>query len=409
MVRRDLNNQVNLNNNLLNQLHDLSKMLSGVEYLRLDYNLIENVYPLFGITNHLRALSLKGNRIRHFDISSYPINWLTYLDLSNNIISAVKIQNMQNLELRFTGNPNDFVLECNTQLILDYNLLVDLHFLSSKPYLNKLKFLSCSHNLIRTINEDFFDSAIKLEKLDLSYNCIKYIPNGFLSNKHTISHVNLSFNMITKVNSRDFLNMLGLQDIGLYGNPITVIPSGFLNLSSQLKSVAISLKHLQCLNIRELSNTIEEIELKSTVLTDWELLHGTTGATTISILRSNVTSMDFLYSVKAPYLADISLSGNIIEELNLNPWFITLATQTAMERYIAEAITLECRYRWKQESDGLLKMMTCLINSKLIILFTASCPTVENTQKNRTLPWLSNNKKSFTACDHSYLDVYQLL
>ncbi|KAI0986831.1 hypothetical protein GJ496_008252, partial [Pomphorhynchus laevis] len=325
--------EVNLNNNFLHQLQDLTKTFSLLHYLRLDYNLIENLSPRF-----------------------VPSFTLRVLDLSNNILSVVKVQNMPDLELRLTGNPNDFELECNPQLtdlrynrlqsyqikqkkiytailLLDYNLFVDLHFLSSKPYLNTLKFLSCSHNLIRTINEDFFDSAIKLEKLDLSYNCIKYIPNGFLSNKHTISHVNLSFNMITKVNSRDFLNMLGLQDIGLYGNPITVIPSGFLNLSSQLKSVAISLKHLQCLNIRELSNTIEEIkfsgceinindyldfdkltkiELKSTVLTDWELLHGTTGATTISILRSNVTSMDFLYSVKAPYLADINLSFNRI-------------------------------------------------------------------------------------------------
>ncbi|KAI0986830.1 hypothetical protein GJ496_008252, partial [Pomphorhynchus laevis] len=327
--------EVNLNNNFLHQLQDLTKTFSLLHYLRLDYNLIENLSPRFVPSFTLRVLSLKGNRIRHFDISSNQFKWLTYLDLSNNILSVVKVQNMPDLELRLTGNPNDFELECNPQLtdlrynrlqsyqikqkkiytailLLDYNLFVDLHFLSSKPYLNTLKFLSCSHNLIRTINEDFFDSAIKLEKLDLSYNCIKYIPNGFLSNKHTISHVNLSFNMITKVNSRDFLNMLGLQDIGLYGNPITVIPSGFLNLSSQLKSVAISLKHLQCLNIRELSNTIEEIELKSTVLTDWELLHGTTGATTISILRSNVTSMDFLYSVKAPYLADINLSFNRI-------------------------------------------------------------------------------------------------
>ncbi|KAI0986741.1 hypothetical protein GJ496_008013 [Pomphorhynchus laevis] len=58
------------------------------------------------------------------------------------------------------------------------------------------------------------------------------------------------------------------------------------------------------------------IDLESTVLTHWELFHGTTGATTMSILRSNITSMDFLYRVNAPYLVHLSLSGNIIEELN---------------------------------------------------------------------------------------------
>ncbi|KAI0989347.1 hypothetical protein GJ496_002521, partial [Pomphorhynchus laevis] len=89
---------------------------------------------------------------------------------------------------------------------------------------------------------------------------------------------------------------------------------------------AITLKHLQCLNINGISNQIEEIkfsgceinikdylgldklkyvELESAVLTDWDSLHGTTGATTMSILRSNVTSMNFLYRVNAPYLVHL--------------------------------------------------------------------------------------------------------
>ncbi|KAI0983375.1 hypothetical protein GJ496_002630, partial [Pomphorhynchus laevis] len=208
-------NELNLNNNLFHQVHDLTRIMGWVQNLRLDYNLIENVYPLFVPSNNLNVLSLKGNRIRHLDMESYTINWLTYF--------------------RLTGNPGDFVLECNAQLmdlrfnglqshqlapkkiltailLLDYNLLVDLQFLSAKPYLNKLKSLSCSHNLIRTINDDFFASAINIEKLDLSYNRIDRIPNGFLSSKHTVSHVNLSFNMITAVHLTDFHNMLGLQD-----------------------------------------------------------------------------------------------------------------------------------------------------------------------------------------------------
>ncbi|KAI0987440.1 hypothetical protein GJ496_000054 [Pomphorhynchus laevis] len=181
-------NEVNLNNNLFHQVHDLTRMLSGVKYLRLDYNLIENVYPLFAPSNNLHVLSLKGNRIRHFYIESYTINWLTYLDLSNNILSTVKILNRRDLELRLTGNPNDFELECNTQLtdlrfnrlqshqvsrkkiltailLLDYNLLNDLQFLSDETHLRYLKSLSCSHNLIRTINENFFAFATILEKL----------------------------------------------------------------------------------------------------------------------------------------------------------------------------------------------------------------------------------------------------
>ncbi|KAI0981725.1 hypothetical protein GJ496_000482 [Pomphorhynchus laevis] len=105
--------------------------------------------------------------------------------------------------------------------------------------------LSCSHNLIRTINENFFASAIKLEKLDLSHNRIDRIPNGFLSSKHTISHVNLSFNMITAVHLTDFYNMLGLQDMRLFGNPITEIPYGFLKLSSQLKSLYLNRNSLR--------------------------------------------------------------------------------------------------------------------------------------------------------------------
>ncbi|KAI0977941.1 hypothetical protein GJ496_003313, partial [Pomphorhynchus laevis] len=100
---------------------------------------------------------------------------------------------------------------------------------------------------------------------------------------------------------------------------------------------AMTLKHRQCFNASRISSQIEEIkfsgcqinmkdyfgldnltyiELESTVLTDFDLLYGTTGASTISILSSNIASMDFLYRVKAPSLTHLSLSGNIIEELN---------------------------------------------------------------------------------------------
>ncbi|KAI0977932.1 hypothetical protein GJ496_010226 [Pomphorhynchus laevis] len=163
-------------------------MLAGVQILQLDYNLIKCVDPLFVIAFSLQELSLKGNRIRHFDTNSNQLIHLTYLDLSNNILSLVHIWEVINLELRLTHNPNDFELECNTQLtdlrfnklqsgqikqkiiisamlLLDYNLLVDLNFLSAKHYLRTLKYLSCSHNLIRTINEEFFESAINLERL----------------------------------------------------------------------------------------------------------------------------------------------------------------------------------------------------------------------------------------------------
>ncbi|KAI0978262.1 hypothetical protein GJ496_010342 [Pomphorhynchus laevis] len=173
--------ELNLNNNLINQLHDLTKRVNGVQYLWLDYNLIERVEPLFGLSHNFYVLSLK-------------------------------VRNLPDLELRLTGNTNDFTFECNTQLtdlrfnrlqshqiaqkkiltsilLLDYNLLVDLHFLSAETHIYHLKYLSCSHNLISTINEDFFALAFNLEKLDLSHNRIDYIPNGFLSNKHTISHV----------------------------------------------------------------------------------------------------------------------------------------------------------------------------------------------------------------------------
>ncbi|KAI0986745.1 hypothetical protein GJ496_008017 [Pomphorhynchus laevis] len=252
--------KINLNNNYLRQLNDLNKMFSGIKYLRLDYNLIESIEPHFVQSKFVRLLSLKGNRIRNFHLNSNTLVQLQYLDLSNNILSNVKIQDISDFELRLTGNPNDFELECYTQLmdlrfnrlqshqvaqkkistailLLDYNLLDDLQFLSAKQYLNKLKSLSCSHNLIRTINDDFFASAINLEKLDLSYNCIDYLPNDFLNSKHTISHVNLSFNMITAVSPGSFNNMFGLQDLSLFGNPITEIPYGFLYLSSQLKSL----------------------------------------------------------------------------------------------------------------------------------------------------------------------------
>ncbi|KAI0978054.1 hypothetical protein GJ496_006063 [Pomphorhynchus laevis] len=72
--------------------------------------------------------------------------------------------------------------------------------------------LDLSSNILSLVS---ISSSAHLE-LDLSYNCIKNIPNRFLHSKHTISHVRL------------------------LGNPITDIPSDFLILSSQLKSITFS-------------------------------------------------------------------------------------------------------------------------------------------------------------------------
>ncbi|KAI0989120.1 hypothetical protein GJ496_004166 [Pomphorhynchus laevis] len=145
---------------------------------------------------------------------------------------------------------------------LDYNLLNNLQFLSDETNFYYLK------------------------SLDLSYNRIDHIPRGFLSSKHTISHVNLSFNMITEISSTDFHNMLGLQDI------------------------AITLKHLRCPTISGIFNQIEEIRFSGCEINIKDYF-GLDKLTYISILRSNVTSMDFLYRVNAPNLTYLQTDYNL--------------------------------------------------------------------------------------------------
>ncbi|KAI0985006.1 hypothetical protein GJ496_006194, partial [Pomphorhynchus laevis] len=77
----------------------------------------------------------------------------------------------------------------------------------------------------------------------------------------------------------------------------------------------ITLKHLQCPNISGISNQIEEIKFAGCEINIKDFL-GLDKLTSLSILSANITSMDFLYHVKVSYLAYLSLSGNIIKELD---------------------------------------------------------------------------------------------
>jgi Leucine-rich repeat (LRR) protein len=94
--------------------------------------------------------------------------------------------------------------------------------------LSNLTQLVIHHN---SINSLFNSSLIypNLQSLDLSYNQIITIPNGFFTNTSSkLSSINLSNNRITSIEKGAFDNLTNLEVLRLSKNRISSIPKELL-------------------------------------------------------------------------------------------------------------------------------------------------------------------------------------
>lgn len=301
--------------NDIHEINFVSDLPKTINSLNLTNNKITNVnFELFCL--HLNILDLSFNRISIFHVPkkprSFPIT--KYLYLNDNYIKKIEIQpskfnphlsalslNLANNNLtNVTVNCTDSyrIYEVHFDLMILSQALTDLNILSNPNYrisstymivsgnplvaLDKKKFskiydssyMDFSNCSLTNINPNTFqasnfqflnfslnnltlleDNSFALSYigiLDLSYNCIENIVNGF--NDASIRHLKLSHNNIREINAKSLGNMRFLYDLDLSFNNISSNENSFANLGHSLSNLSLANNFLKKLDNQTFHN-----------------------------------------------------------------------------------------------------------------------------------------------------------
>lgn len=266
------------------------------------YSLILSDNNLKSIDNFISGLSLFPSP-KMFKVD------LTYLDLSNNLISTINVQFTQYFkqlkEITFRRNK---IVNFSEYLVFNLKSIQKLDLssnaldfcLAKTIYLPNLVSLILEKNFIKKC--DRFLYLIKLKNLDFSYNQLEYLPNEFFSNLTSLQLFNIQNNKIVLIKNNIFnydnSTLKGFKEIYLQHNKInTIEENSFLNL-----------KNLEILDLR--FNKIEFIFKNSFGnLSNLKYL----GLSFNKIF--NIENDCFLNLNSLKYL-DIDLEYNLIENIN---------------------------------------------------------------------------------------------
>jgi Leucine-rich repeat (LRR) protein len=179
-------NQIKVFSAIGNELLNLpARFMSQIKSIKL-INLSKNKFNTIddSITNIIEVftLNMRTNLISKIPGSIQQLVFLKDLDLSNNLLTSIPDESFLSL----------FNLEI---LKLSYNKFLDFPFCLA--YMEKLEILYIDHNAIDIILDDIWQTS-KLQTLDISFNKLQYLGEGFLSESE-ISNINLKGNLITRI------------------------------------------------------------------------------------------------------------------------------------------------------------------------------------------------------------------
>ncbi|KAM4790580.1 transforming growth factor beta activator LRRC32-like isoform 1-T2 [Cyanocitta cristata] len=176
--------KLNLSTNSITCISDFN--LKQLEILDLSRNSIET----FRITKSddeysLRCLDLSENKLLHFPV--FPqVNKLVTLNLSNNLI-----------QLTAESPYNKMDYGDNEWLDASFHLLDQKRSRNiSSLYLSQLVYLDLSYNEIRSIPDGFFESMLSLHTLNLSKNCLQAFAVSYGSALISLTVLDLSYNAL---------------------------------------------------------------------------------------------------------------------------------------------------------------------------------------------------------------------
>ncbi|XP_067124031.1 LOW QUALITY PROTEIN: protein toll-like [Centruroides vittatus] len=301
---------------------------SLIRSINLSYNLIKELSPsLLFFASNLQVIDLSHNHLSFISKkSSFPgshkrkqlisFNQLRFLDenlfSNNHHLTVIKLNNnyLNKFEFKMISDPPEITIEELFKVIplkkseqvnsilknyIEYKNVTNYNNLTIKS--TRLTHIDVSHNNIKHISQDIYDSSILLEYFDASENqglkelksshlflflkefhvskCeIFHIDESFFKKSNNSSHIttiNFGWNQLTIIHVGTFSKLVYLKKLLLNNNKLTFINAKtFLNLNelrhldlsyNHLKSFPLNilaLKSLQILNLR--GNKIEDFE-----------------------------------------------------------------------------------------------------------------------------------------------------
>ncbi|XP_069358898.1 chaoptin-like [Maniola hyperantus] len=279
----------------------------SLNYLDLGYNRISYVVAdhFDAWSEALTTLSLRGNRLAHLSLGSFPPLPLRELVLSFNDLYYVEAGVFLNLtELRilelssalFSGeistgsssaaltwlnlDNNNIHLVSSDDLInfpsleylnLDFNKIIEFPSETSRANVSyKLKELRLSYNYVSRINSEFLEELLELQSVDLSYNRMQNISERAFSNLRNLVYLNLAGNVVELIADGAFVDLPKLEVLNLQENNLAEFSTRyFLDVSNRDMNFAVNVSYNRIMtlsggktvsiNILDLSHNFLEI------------------------------------------------------------------------------------------------------------------------------------------------------
>lgn len=264
---------LNLRNNRIQKLD--FKLPQSVINLDLSFNSITFILnDLFSNLTRLAELRLSHNHLHTLPTGLLTANTnLEVVDFSYNNISAVGnivffLHSIENLNLQNNNLEKiDFTLPFSL-VVLDISFN-KVHSIKHEIFvgLNVLITLKLNNNLLETIPWELFNPLNKLENVDLQNNRISVLPNKLFAFNNYLKIVNLAKNRISTVEQlsvfSDSIEYLNLTNNKLHYLNFT-LPSSLLclDLSSNLINSVYNLSFFNTTNIKEIhlnNNVLQSI------------------------------------------------------------------------------------------------------------------------------------------------------
>lgn len=257
-------NQINIIESLaFNELNDLTYLdlshnnltafdfnlikTSHLEYLNLTSNVLSSISN-YEINNNLISLKLPNNLLKTFEI--FEMLKLTYLDLSQNELTDVKINNvpkLATLNLSHNKLKHFACIESLKELNLSHNQIANL----SCTKVQYLTSLDLSHNKISKLSSKIFNYLPHLETFDLSHNNLNLISNMFNELK-SVTTLSLQNNHLSVLPPNIFRGLDNLQRLDLSQNYIHKLQFGSFSGIKFLRKLDLSYNKIADLDFDKL-------------------------------------------------------------------------------------------------------------------------------------------------------------
>lgn len=241
-----------------NQLSDLNanifKDAINLQLLRLDNNYYHQLSPATLDGLHVCTLNISSNYLSEIKKDTFRnvkicnnINYLTLrykceLILSNNGLRKIY--------------PYSFQMDGIYQLLdLSNNNLTEL----VKDVFSNL-YLDISRNSIAKLDPTAFGIPTKLLKLNMEFDEIETIPNGFFGGLQKLQTLRLNNNRIKVLKATMFLGLLSLTNLDKSNNRIEEIGENVLFPLGQLEHLNVSFNRLQKLNVENLLKNQQSLQ-----------------------------------------------------------------------------------------------------------------------------------------------------